>query len=388
MHYDNIIQNGNVYDSIKHEFRQEDVFLKDGLIAASPQPGEEVTSDFTVDAGSHLVVPGLIDAHTHFYFRGSNLGANPALVCIPSGVTTAVDAGTTGWTNFEAFYSSTMATAIPNTKALINVASYGIKDQCIHPEDLDPNDFNYRRILSLFKKYPDKLKGLKIRISTKNMNGYGLTPLKKAEEIAAAIKKEGFSCIVVVHMGDLPSGMEPGHITDMLSTGDILCHCYHPGQPTIFDPRGKLRPGIEGARKRGVLFDSCHGRLCWSFANLQLGMENNFLPDIISSDVTRFSLNIRPAFSLLYCLNMYLTMDMDIASLLEKVTSAPAKAFAITKEAGSLTVGHPADISILELRETRQVYHDWFGDTESADKMFVPLMTIRNGEPVYRQIFF
>ena len=389
MQYDHIIQNGTVYDSIKNEFHKKDVYIKDGLIAAPPSPGDKVTSDFTVDASSSFVTPGFVDIHAHLAFRGSNIGAHPDLLCIPSGVTTAVDGGTTGWTNFEAFYMNTMIPAIPNIKAFLNVCSYGIKHQCNHLEDIDPDEFNYKRILALFKKYPNSLRGLKLRISSKTLNGYGLLPLKRTEEIAADIRSEGYFCNVVVHLGDLPDNMEPGRITDLLSKGDILCHCYQPEQPTIFDTKGKLRPGIKDARERGILFDSCHGRLCWSFANIRRGLENDFLPDVVSSDVTPFSMNIRPAFSLLYCINMYLAFhNIDVANLLRSVTYAPSAAVGITSEAGSLTVGRPADIAILELRESRQVYRDWFGDIQTADRMFVPLMTFRGGEPMFRQIFF
>ncbi len=384
--YDFQYRNGFVFDSRTGRFSKRDLFVKAGVIA---EPAEDRPEAKTViEAEGKYVVPGLIDEHLHLDLNGSMIGANGDTVCIPNGVTTACDGGTCGASGFTQFYNSNLVRYEAHAYSYMNVSTFGNKSLCIHEEDHDPEDFREDLIEQKFRKYPDVLRGLKVRMCRGTLGDYGMAPMHRALEISGMLQEKGFHCPLVVHYDNLPSNVSVEELFDALRPGDIVAHIYQTKEETIFLPDGTVHPAVRRARERGVLMDDCHGRVHWSIRNLKTALKEDFLPDIVSSDCVRISEYVRPGFSLLYALCMLSAVGMPTERILQCVTANPAKALGIGDRAGDLKPGMPADITVLDIRDTDMEFADFWGDHIPGRKLFVPLLTMVDGRVAYRQIFF
>lgn len=384
--YDVLIKNGMVFQSQQGTFEKTDLLIQDGLIA---QPRDTMQHPQTViDARGKYVLPGLIDEHLHLDLNGSMIGANGDTVCIPNCVTTACDGGTCGVSNFPQFYNSNIIRYEANVYAYLNVSTFGNKSLCLHEENHDPADFRPDLIERLFHKYPDTLRGLKVRMCRATLGNYGMAPLEQALKISAKLQEEGFHCPVVVHYDDLPKNVSVQQLFDAMRPGDIVAHIYQTKGETIFLEDGSIHPAVQQAKERGVILDDCHGRVHWSIPHLQATVEKDFLPDIISSDTVRISEYVKPGFSLLHALSVFSAAGASTERLLQCVTINPARALGIEDRAGILMPGMPADIAILDIADTQMVFRDRYGNTAKGNKLFIPLLTMVGGRVAYRQIFF
>ena len=388
MKYDYVISNGTLVDFERMQTQIGTVYVKGGRIAPPPEHGFEFETAQTIDADGKYVLPGLIDEHAHFNYDGSNIGANADLICPPAGVTTAVDGGTAGPANFELFQKANISRYVTSIKAYVNLSPYGVHSSYLHEEDLDPADFNEEQLIALFEKYPKTIRGLKIRMCKATLGNYGITPLTRAVNIAEKIRTLGHHCPIAMHFSDLPEDVSLAALLEQLRPGDIFTHVFQNKGETIFDERMRVKECVRNARDRGVLFDTCNGRIHWSFKNMRAAVGEGFLPDIISSDIIRESAFLFPSFSLTHAMCTLLAIGMDELSILKAVTYSPAKALGLLGEAGTLNVGAPADIAVLDVASNEREFIDRFGGTVIPDRVFLPLLTIRAGEPVFRQIFF
>ena len=388
MKYDYIIRNAKLVDFDKLTTHYGTVYVKNGLFAEEPADGI-AEAQFTVDAKNNYVVPGLVDEHVHLNYMNSNIGANADLLCIPMGVTTAVDGGTSGWTNVEGFYNTNIVRYVPNVKVYLHVSPYGVHSGVIHEENHDPADFNVEQIINKSVKYKGTIVGLKVRECTKTLGEYGIDPLKKTVEIAGLVEKAtGRKCTIDVHYDDLPDNVSCADILDTLRPGDVISHIMQVHKETMFNPDGTVRDILKEAQRRGIVIDDCHGRVHWSFEHLKAAFAEGFYPDIISSDVVRISMFVRPGFSLVHAMNTNLAAGMDELRILKAVTKTPAEVLKITDEAGTMDIGKPADICIMGVQDTDETLNDFWGGSCHADRLFVPLMTFKDGVPVFRQTFF
>jgi dihydroorotase len=244
------------------------------------------------------------------------------------------------------------------------------------------------QILKALRKYPVVLRGLKIRMDSATLGDAGLAHLKRAVEIAQHANDLGAFCILDVHCANLPDTVDICDIAEELRPGDIFTHVFQNRKQTIFDANGKVRSGIKEARKRGVIFDCCAGRIHWSFANYRKALADGFLPDIISSDIIRESMYLKPGFSVIHAMCAMLAVGMAETEILKAVTYTPAKVLDILDGAGTLFPGHPADIAVVAIAPLKGQFFDRFGGSLETEKLFLPLMTMKGGEVVFRQIFF
>jgi len=383
--YDFRFQNGFVFDSEGGTFAKRDLFVRDGVIAAA---GEDAEAKTVIDAEGKYVVPGLIDEHLHLDLNGSMIGVNGDTLCIPNGVTTACDGGTCGASNFAQFYNSNIIRYEAHTYSYLNVSTFGNKSLCIHEEDHDPADFRPDLIEKLFRKYPDTLRGLKVRMCKGTLGDHGMAPLYRALEISGELQSRGIRCPLVIHYDNLPDNVTVDELFQALRPGDIAAHVYQTKGETIFLDNGAVHPAVRDARERGIIMDDCHGRVHWSIPHLRQAVKEDFLPDIVSSDAVRVSEYVRPGFSLLYALCMLSAAGVPTGKLLQCVTVNPARALGIQDRAGALKPGMPADVTVLDIVDANCDFADNYGNTIPGDRMFVPLLTMVDGRVAYRQIFF
>lgn len=383
---DMIIRNGQVFDSVNAKFEKKDIGIHQGVFVALD---EDTQSNNEVDAEGSYVVPGIIDEHAHLNLYGTIIGANADTVCIPNGVTTACDGGTCGASNFEQFYMSNIVRYESTVYSYLNVSTFGNKSLCKHEEDHDPADFREDLIDRLFEKYPQVLRGLKVRMCKGTLGDHGMSPLHAGIEMSERLKAKGYHCPVAIHYDDLPENVTVKELFGTMRKDDVIAHVFQTKAETIFDENGKIKDCVWDAKKRGVYMDDCHGRVHWSYPNLQNAFSQGFYPDIISSDLVRVSEYTRPGFSLLYAMSVNSAAGMPTEKILQSVTYTPAKALGIEEKAGVIREGAPADVAILDIRDVKdKTFTDNYGNSISGNKLFVPLMTVKGGRTAYRQIFF
>ena len=383
---DMIIRNGQVFDSVNAKFEKKDIGIYQGVFAALD---EDTQSNNEVDAEGNYVVPGIIDEHAHLNLYGTIIGANADTVCIPNGITTACDGGTCGASNFEQFYMSNIVRYESTVYSYLNVSTFGNKSLCKHEEDHDPADFREDLIDSLFEKYPQVLRGLKVRMCKETLGDHGISPLHAGIEMSEHLKAKGYHCPVAIHYDDLPENVTVKELFGTMRKDDVIAHVFQTKAETIFDENGKIKDCVWDAKKRGVYMDDCHGRVHWSYPNLQNAFSQSFYPDIISSDLVRVSEYTRPGFSLLYAMSVNSAAGMPTEKILQSVTYTPAKSLGIEEKAGVIREGAPADVAILDIRDVKdKTFTDNYGNSISGNKLFVPLMTVKGGRTAYRQIFF
>ena len=383
---DMIIRNGQVFDSVNAKFEKKDIGIHQGVFVALD---EDTQSNNEVDAEGNYVVPGIIDEHAHLNLYGTIIGANADTVCIPNGITTACDGGTCGASNFEQFYMSNIIRYESTVYSYLNVSTFGNKSLCKHEEDHDPADFREDLIDSLFEKYPQVLRGLKVRMCKETLGDHGISPLHAGIEMSEHLKAKGYHCPVAIHYDDLPENVTVKELYGTMRKDDVIAHVFQTKAETIFDENGKIKDCVWDAKKRGVYMDDCHGRVHWSYPNLQNAFSQSFYPDIISSDLVRVSEYTRPGFSLLYAMSVNSAAGMPTEKILQSVTYTPAKSLGIEEKAGVIREGAPADVAILDIRDVKdKTFTDNYGNSISGNKLFVPLMTVKGGRTAYRQIFF
>ena len=372
--FDMAILNGTVIDPVTGE-KQTDVGIADGKISAIRKidPSE---AKVAVNASGCLVTPGLIDYHCHVNY-GGDWASLPAEVYGPqNGVTTLVDAGSAGCGGYELFHRGTIVQNLMNIKAYIFIGSAG-QVGLGGIEDEDPDKINEDEICRLCRQYPNEIVGIKLKIDRDHCSEFGLEPLKAAVELG---EKTGLR--VSVHATD--PAVPVKDVLDALRPGDIFCHMYHDWGEGILSEDGTIKPEVLEARRRGVLFDAAHGKTKnFSLNVAQKAIQQGFLPDIISSDYTRISLNARYPFTLM--LTEYLHLGMSFRDVLERCTTSPHQLLTGQREE-LLAEGMPADVAVFRLDDTPSVLWDVYGGRMHSSQTLRAVMTIKEGMLVFDQM--
>lgn len=374
------IKNGRVIDPARGIDRVEDVYIRNSKIVAIPE-GEIPEVREEIDASGCLVLPGLIDFHTHLNRYNSDFGIHPDTMTFPSGVTSAVDAGSTGSANFEGFYRDVVCSSGTTIKSFINVSSVGvITDRYV--ENPDPEFYDISRLEYIFERYPHQLLGLKLRMGKLFSGNFGLLPLIKTKELTRYFGTP--MCVHVIHPEN-PYDEILSHFT----AGDILCHCFQSKGPySILNENGRVCEAARQARERGVIFDGASGQTNHNLGVIKKALNDGFMPDIISTDLVSYSIYDKKLFSLLYVMSYYLALEMPLQELIRAVTATPARLMGMEGQIGTLAPGALADVAILKLREKPIVFADQFQNSITGNKLFVPQMTIKAGKTVFMQIDF
>ena len=209
-----LLKNGHVIDPYNQIDQVADVLVKDGVIARVGQVKEQV--DNTIDASGCYVTPGLIDHHCHLYPL-AKIGLPAEAVCFASGVTTAVDAGSTGCATYPEHRPFIQNSRL-RIKAYLNVCTTGLSSLPVL-EDVDPAHWDEGAIRACFARYGDELLGLKLRTSAPIVKELGYAPLRAAVDMA-----ERLGVTVMVHCTNPPGEMS--QLLELLRPGDVMTHMY------------------------------------------------------------------------------------------------------------------------------------------------------------------
>jgi dihydroorotase len=379
MKADLIIKGGQVIDAWQKLNGVYDVAVQDGKIVGI---GNSLDTDAKtiMDAHGCIVSPGLIDNHLHMFADATDAGIDANIALFPSGVTTAVEGGSPGVSNFDLYHREIISKSRVRIKAYLSAASTGmVSRQTL--EDFDPTHIERERIKKLFRKYPKDLLGLKIRYSKKFIKGGGSAPLEAVIQLADEI-----ACPITIHATDPAINIEK--IAEMLRPGDILCHVYYGHGRTIIGPDNKVRPEIKAARARGIIMDACNGAFNFGFAVAKAAIADGFLPDIISTDYNTIVMFNHPVISLPFLMAKYLALGLTVEQVFAACTAAPALATGLNDFLGTLKEGAPADIAVFRMVEQETSFYDFYGEHVTGKYLIVPQMTMKSGRIVYRAVTF
>lgn len=374
-----LITGGRIIDPARNLDEIGDIFIENGKISTKPV-NDTFPAETVINAEGCLVLPGLIDYHAHFFFKGTDSSISVDSGMLPNCVTTAVDGGSAGTANYELFHQQVVDESLVRVKSFLATSPTG-QTTFKYEENYDPQYYDEYKMDYLFSKFPDEILGLKLKQSKDIVGELGLAPIKKAIQIA-----EKLSCQVAVHTTDpVPNSTE---LVNTLRKDDIYTHVYHGKGSTIIGTDGRVLPAIKKARERGVIFDAANGKSNFSFKTAEAALQDGFLPDIISSDLTWLTMYKQPVFSLPWLMSKYLALGMPLKDIVAACTSTPARLMKMEKEIGTLASNACADVAIFKLINHSCEFRDIDGEQRYGKTLFLPQATIRAGRIVYRQLNF
>lgn len=366
--FDLLLKNGHVIDPANKRNGRFDIAIVGNKIARVGTDLPAAHARVVVDASQYYVTPGLIDIHTHFDAQGADLNLQADHNALPNGVTTAVDAGSSGWKNFEAFKTKVIDHSKTRLLAFLNIVGAGMYG----PEvENNVQEMDAEAAAKMVRKYPSIIVGIK--------TAHFQPPTWDA--VDRAIKAAELSkTIVMVDFTPKPGREYPDLILKRLRPGDIHTHFYGRLTPQL-DERKKVQPYMLEARRRGVLFDVGHGNGSFWFRIAAPAIEQGFLPDTISTDIHKRSIML-PRANMTTTMSKLLNLGMTIEQIVERSTVNPAKAIH-RPELGTLSEGAVADIALLEVQKGKFGFLDSGHAKLIGDKKLRCVLTVRNGDVVW-----
>lgn len=357
--------------------RTADVAIAGDKIAAVGPSLPRDRAARAIDVRGRLVTPGLIDLHTHVYWGGTSLGVDPDALSASSGVTTHVDAGSSGPGNFAGFRRHLIERSRVRILPFLNISFAGIfafSRRVMVGESIDMRLLNVQEAVDAGREHRDLILGMKVRLGLIAGEGQGLPPLHHTLQAAEALGVR-----MMVHTDNPPPTRR--EVLPLLRKGDILTHAFRPfpNGPTV-DPgvTGRILPELWEARERGVVIDIGHGMGSFSFESAEACLAQGFLPDVISSDVHALCIN-GPAYDLPTTMSKLLSLGMPLDRVIAAATVAPARAIG-RPDLGTLRPGSPADVTVLDDRTGAFEYLDVTGRTMTGRRRLVPVLTVVGGQ--------
>jgi dihydroorotase len=366
--YDLVIKGGRVIDPSIQLDALRDVAIANGRIVAV---AADIAGDAaeTIDARGKIVAPGLIDIHTH---AGQSKEGPP--MCLQDGVTGWVDAGTGGADNIDQV--AAVARGAPQLgRVLVNIARTGVITPTGELHDL--GSANVALAQGAIARNRDVVVGVKARLSNNVAGANDLEALRRAQEAAAP-----FNLPVMIHIGQNYSPLRS--ILALLKRGDIVTHVYAPGMNGILDDKGVLVPEVMAAHRRGIVFDFGNGvndHFDWD--TVEKASRQGLWPDTFSTDWNVKS-KTSGVVDLPNVMSKFIMLGMPLNQIIACATANAARLFPAFDDRGTLNVGAPADIAILELRDGNFEFLDNYKGVRSGRQRLFPAGTVLAGKNVTR----
>ena len=364
--YDVIVKGGRVIDPSLRIDAIRDVAITGGRIAAvEANIGADAVD--MIDARGRLVVPGLLDIHTHY--ARDNDGPTVGLA---DGVTGWVDAGSQGADHIADPVAVAKSAPQPG-RVLINIGRAGILPD---GDTMDISLADVGAAKDAITRHRDFIIGVKARLS-RNVAADDFEVLRRAQEVATS-----FDLPLMIHMGQTVSPLP--RLVSLLKRGDIVTHMFAPPPNSIIDDDGHILPEVLAARRRGVWFDVANGRtghLRWDIVDRV--MQAGFWPDTFSTDGNTTS-RTTGVIDFPNVMSKFLSFGMTIDQVVARATVNASRVFPMFSDRGTLNVGAPADIALLELREGLFEFVDNYGNTRTGRQRLFPSGTVLGGNRVPR----
>jgi dihydroorotase len=379
--YDLLLKDGDVIDPAQGIHGKMDVAVTRGKVAALAGSIAPTEAKKVISVEGKIVSPGLIDLHTHIADGIIALGATPDEVGILSGVTALCDAGSTGWANFNGFKRYVVAPARTDVFCFLFVYATG---QAVENAPWEWHDVNAEAMLKTIEANRDIIKGVKLRATASMMENGGLEGVRAAKKVAA---QAGLPLMVHIGRDDTEKisheALQPltRGLLPILDDGDIITHCFTGKPGNILQADGKIMPEVWEAIQRGVVMDVATARTNFSFAVARQAIAQGMLPDTISTDITGPNHNTRVVSSLVVTMSKFLTLGLSLEQVIAMTTINAARALGEDSRRGSIKVGMPADITVLELVEGDFRFYDNIEETNpvAGKQLLIPKLVLKNG---------
>ena len=379
--YDLLLKGGHLIDPKNGINGVMDIAISEAKIAEVARTISASHAKKVVDVTGLYVTPGLIDMHVHV-FSGNKPGAyiadgatsvKPDGFTFRAGVTTVVDAGSSGWRNFRQFKAQTIDHAQTRVLALLNIVGTGMTGRF---EEQDVSDMNPVMTAHMIKKlFPDILVGIKAA------HYWGdFTQVDRAVEAGKLAEVP-----VMVDFGehDPPNSIE-SLFMEHLRPGDMFTHTFSYGpkqRETIVDEAGKVKPFVFEAQKRGIIFDVGHGGGAFSWRQAVPATQQEFRANVISTDLHTQSMNAGMK-DMANVLSKFMAMGYSLEEVIERATLRPAQAIS-RPDLGHLSKGAEADVAVFNLLEGDFGFVDVRKMRVKGNRKLQAELTIRNGRIVW-----
>jgi dihydroorotase len=383
--FDLVVKGGEVLDPSQNLRARRDIGIRFGAIEAleSDIPADKALR--VLSASGKIVTPGLIDLHAHVFPYGSGIGI-PADELVPfQATTTLVSAGDAGANNLAAFRRMIVGQTRSRLYAFVHIANIGLAGFPV-PELYNIDFAQVDAAAKAVAENADLVIGVKVRMSENIIAKNGLEPLKRAIQ---ACEIAGTGGKVMCHIGGVETAELMSQILDTLRAGDILTHSYS-GAPNIAGrftnivQDGRLLPAALAAKRRGVVFDVGHGGGSFDYTVAEVAIPAGAGPDTISSDIHVFSGNTPGMPYLTWVMSKFLNMGFSLEQVIAMATINPAKVINRAPKLGTLQVGAPADISLLEVADGPVEFIDTRNNKRQGKTQIKPAGVVLAGVPYGR----
>ena len=372
--YDLLLKGGHVIDPKNKISARRDVAIAGGKIAEVAENIAAAKAHKTIDVAGLYVTPGLVDIHVHVFATGGGSQYVGALSVWPdghtfrNGVTTVVDAGTSGWRNFPLLRDTVIARSRTRVLSLLNIVGRGMGGE----NEQDTSDMDSAATAGVAMKN----KSLVVGIKTAHYGGPEWIAVERA--VAAATIA---NIPVMVDFGTFREERPFSQlVTQKLRPGDIYTHFYLPWVP-MFDAANKVQPFLWEARKRGVIFDVGHGGGSFVFRHAANAIKQGLPPDSISTDLHVNSMNSGMK-GMLNVMSKFLNLGMSLDDIILRSTSNPAHEIK-RDDLGTLSVGAEADVAVLKVERGSFGFTDSLGARMTGTQRLECELTLRAGKMVW-----
>lgn len=380
MTYDLVLTGGEVVDPSAELRGIMDIGIAGGKIAAVAPSLAGAQARRTISAKGFLVTPGLVDMHAHVFVNGHDMGIHTDACCSRSGVTTLCDAGSAGSSNFAGLRTVLDHDVRTRVRAFVNLSAIGITGtsrggELMHFPYADPEG-----CARTITENPDLAIGVKLRFGPNLVWEYSNAPVKlarKTADMAGGVP-------MMMHITDSPIPLPA--LIEHMKPGDIVTHCYHGRAHGIMGQEKQfLLNEVVEAQRAGIIFDCAHGRNHFSFRMIEKALDQGFLPDTISTDLTMTTATKGPVWDLPTTMTKLLHFGLSLDEVVRRSTAAPAKIMGYEGTVGTLKPGANADVSVFDYRDGRFDLTDAEGETITARRALVPQMTLKDGRVWYER---
>ena len=371
--FDLLLAGGTVLNPATGVNQKLDVGVTGDRVTAIQADLRRANARKVLDVAGCYLTPCLIDFHVHSYWGVNPYGCNLDALCLATGVTTAMDAGSAGPVNFPGFRKLVHEQSRTRMLGFVALAQHGVLNE--PGELLDLGFADSDGAAQTVSDNRDIGIGIKVRLHKKAIGQNSRAALRLAIQSSEASRTP-----IMVHVGDTAISME--EIVDTLRAGDVVTHCYTPKKPSIIDDSGKLLPQVRKAKERGVVFDVGHASGHLDFDLVRRAIGEGLSPDVISSDL--HGRMKQPGFGivgdLLTTLTKFLPLGLSLDQIIAACTLTPARVIGWQDRIGSLEVGREADIAVLQIINEPTKLHDSVGKEMTVNQRIAARWTIRRGE--------
>jgi len=372
--YDLLLKGGTVVDPSVGLNGVHDIAVQDGTIAriAPTIPRQEATR--VLEVAGKIVTPGLIDLHAHVFEGFNSTGVHPDLGGVYAGVTTIVDAGSSGCATFAGFPRHIIPHCKTEIIPFLHICQTGL---ATNPDIIAESSINLEGTLRVADQYKGLICGIKARMVSPALEILGMEMPRLAKRAA---RESGIK--LMVHIGDTTQRYDPTVIRSLLpllDDGDILTHYFTANAGGVLDANGHLVPEAREAAARGVWLDTAHGRSNFSFDVGRRVIDQGLLPHCISTDLTVPG-RLNTVHSMTEMMTRFLGLGFTLEQVVTMCTANPAKAIGMAHRLGSLAVARQADISVLDIEAGDWVVYDVLGASLQVQQAVTPVMTVKRGE--------